>query len=824
MMVSFSDVFSPIGKLLSDSLGGGSYAADGIYVPPPVTAKPPATPTTPPNLGVVTTGGEHSNGQDTTVGPTAKPVNPAGDPPTTVFLDKLVQDNCLNAYWQSTYHFKLFMLPDKDIVRATGATSYVDLLLRMGGGSVPKVIIAESGVTSYNIKDVEINTVVAQNAHTREQTGTTFSMSITEPLGISFLDALYGAATLLGMKDYTKGLYYIECTFLGYSDDGSPANPAAGFPNGGTWVWAVQLTDVHTKVDENGGQYKLNFVISDAAPIILENKVLSPQVLNKQIKIQGATVGAMLTDYASQLNKQWLKEYDASGGKGSGLPLYNFKIDASAPIPFGPGKGKVISTLQITPDSPPENPDQHMSMDTESGTPTMTISPGATVNETIVSIIKSSKDARQLVLDEKVDDQLSLSSSQVNDRGYRESVLFSVETDIENSDKQDGNTGNMYKNVTLRIVPFYTQSLIMSRPQVDNATTDPQAPSRQQQMVQAYANNGFINKRYDYIFTGLNTEVLDFNIEFNLAWQAQLPKMAGAYLDYRTQRVNKKLNAVNLSKSGTTAMPDDVTSTELLTALNTSNLPASVRLSPVQNGTGIGNSSVSADLLTAFNQVTLGTLPDNAKNPSAPPSTTPSKTSPQMTSGTVYIEDVLTNLNQNQPVPALPISFNHGWLDPAQGNGIAPVNKSGRAVPLTGAAVMQEYSKTLATGAFQTAKLTIRGDPFWLGQTNLERQVAVRQKKPYTPQTSGAQGANLPDWVSGNQVILLRFQYPSQIGDDSTPILRGSVVFNGLYEVTVVKHTFSDGVFKQEINAVRLPLINAQVALGTAPPNGKITS
>lgn len=827
------------GKLLSLQ-GSAQQPVSTVYQPSPATSNTGI----PPNVGIIPSGGEHSNGRDTSgPPPSVKQVSPTGDPPTTVYIDKLVQPNCMNVCWQPTYHFRLFVSSDGDIIKNAGnPTKYTDLTKKINGATIPKVVLAESGVTGYNIKEVEIDTVIAQNDLTLAQSGTSFRMTITEPLGVSFLDALFGACTLVGTEDYTKGTFYLELTFLGYDDTGNPLNPAANFKNGGDWIWGLVLVNIETKVDENGGSYQLNFVVTDVAPIILENKVLSSSVSPKSFTIEGDTVGKMLDDYATKLNAAWVSEYQVEAKQGSSPPLYKFAFNADSPIQFGQGKGQKPAQFNLIPRDPDKNPQNHLSMDSTTKLPSMTVPAGTPINEVVTSIIKSSDDAKLLILDQKVTNTVDLSPTQVNDHGFRETVLFSIETDVQTSEKTDKVTGNYYKLVTIHIKPFYTQSPILSRPQVDNATNpdDPQSASVQRKMVESYAKNGFINKRYDYIFTGLNTEVIDFKIDFNLAWQAQLAAHAGERMSFQNVRTNAKLNPQNLSKSAQgDPVPDNTMIVQNFISLANASFgtgatsPAPVPLRQASQADQFGLFSS----MLAESPSTTKSAPPNAvqqamaaiSQPSRPgptPTNAIKAANPQLQNGTVYIEDLLTSLNQGRG-PTLPISFCHVYLDAQANSGIGPISNNDRGKSTIGSSYLQANGRLVSTGAFQTAELTIRGDPFWLGQTNLERQIALRNGVSYTvPQAtgSGTPPISPPDWVSGNQVIFLRLVYPLQISDDSTPILSDSAVFNGFYEVTNVKHSFSDGSFKQTLKAVRLPLIDPKIVFGTTPPNGKPAS
>ena len=157
-------------------------------------------------------------------GPTVPPA--PGTVGAQSFLTNLsngMQPNPLNLYWQPTYHFRLFMVNDEFKPSQVPITQ---LLNQINTNAIRQVIIAETGITGYNIKSVEINTINANNHLTHAQKATVFSMVITETMGLSFLDALWAGATYLKIFDYTKAHYFLLLSFTGYnSDDPSCTGP-----------------------------------------------------------------------------------------------------------------------------------------------------------------------------------------------------------------------------------------------------------------------------------------------------------------------------------------------------------------------------------------------------------------------------------------------------------------------------------------------------------------------------------------------------------------------------------------------------------------------
>ena len=470
------------------------------------------------------------------------------------------------------------------------------------------------------------------------------------------------------------------------------------------------------------------------------------------LTVSGKTVGEMYTDFTTQLNAKWKERFKDQTGKA----LQQFDI-VTHTIPWaGNQDPKNFSMLNS---KPHDSSVRSLAMGTSSnGIPTAHIPPGMTINQFILGALKASEQGQKLIVDDPNPANPDINASQSTSTGFRQSTLFAVEpiVDLVSKDPVSGNYG---QHVTLHVTPAVSLTPIIDPKQVANAMND---PAVQRQMIGVLTQNGMLSKEYDYIFTGLNTEVLDFNLDFNFAWSAMLPKQGGVRRDSNTEATHQSYNAA-------------------------------LEVAPHPN-------LIPADTMAAYIQSFVQ--------------------SPNQTGGKLYIEDLLTSNNQGQGpggVQALPVSF---WphshdIDAHNPQGFAAQYTSSASVTATVfAQVMGGNSDPKAgpvTGAFQQINLTIRGDPYWLGQSNAERQANL--------QAGGTtlNPKNIPDLSSGNPTFILRFKYPLQIGDDFKPILKDSSIFNGVYEVTGVKHMFADGAFKQVLTAIRFPLINLYLAGSSEP-------
>ena len=109
-------------------------------------------------------------------------------------LDLGIQPNQLDQFDQPTYHFRLYMMGDEaSRTRRFGPSSRKE-----------RIVIAESGVTSTEIDNVEITTVAGLSKGQGVGISTNFSFTLTQPFGATLLDEIVHAANVLGIENYAK--------------------------------------------------------------------------------------------------------------------------------------------------------------------------------------------------------------------------------------------------------------------------------------------------------------------------------------------------------------------------------------------------------------------------------------------------------------------------------------------------------------------------------------------------------------------------------------------------------------------------------------------
>ncbi|CAM6053347.1 unnamed protein product [Sphagnum tenellum] len=743
--------------------------------------------------------------------------------------------NPLNSFWQVAYHWRLFILNDRDLFTLTGKQNSVnDLYTAIEG--LNKVTICETGATNYNIKSVEMRGLVGSNPETRNVHAFKFNMTVVEPISVGFLDALKSAALQMQVDNLQKCPYYLELSFRAY-DEATGAIDINPLANAGLeaskWIWAIQIIDIDTHFDAAGGTYNLSMQIYNDSSI--ETDILT---MPQSLTMQGGTIGDVLKDLGQNMTKAWSMYY------GNNLVTYDFQMHQIINPPASIGnpdpntyrmqyQNKDWSSVRTYPQD-------------GSNAVRAQVPPGTSFNDIVDWIAGNNEQTHNLGLDrDNAITQTDASQTHTNDRQMKEAIVFRIEPDVEITG-YDYISANYIKKVHIHIWPYYTQAVLTGHVQRDDAKD----PNVQARMVQQLISRGFLAKHYDYLYTGLNTEVLDFEIKSSFKWNALLPKLEGARSRGENYAAQAKIPKDNRNEKGNidevvdlnnpAALQKAITSLSTLQQQYQSNLQdIAQQITPLSseivNQTAIRDNpkSTAAEIQAAQVKIASDTQQVNSLTDQQQKTTTAAtsvndranlygqrlkalanKTVTNTPAG--FAEDLI---NADGTIVASASAYQYEQFNYAisfrQGNKEAE-NQAGtgfsgayhRDRSTFGALIDQLYQPY--TVQLAKIEITVRGDPYWIGASNLSRQVLLRAGN----QDAGTQQAmkGLPNWVSGDQVLLLTFQYPILVNDNFEPVFKSNDTFDGIYRVTEVQSTFADGVFKQKLTGLIIPLINIREA------------
>lgn len=646
------------------------------------------------------------------------------------------EPNPLNSFAQVAYNFKFYTTGDG-----------------VSGGQ-GETIIAETGVTGFNIKEVVIDGIVAPNQRTKNTIGTNFSMTIVEPMGTNFLDAMYDATARAGISNWNKAMYWLELKFKGYQENGQKADSIASNYNNGTWKWRIALNKIDTHLDAAGGTYTITGIIYDEIALEKHHHLLQEAYSIEADDVQG---------FFQKLGENMTKTADQKYGPG--YLSYQFK--------FIPDEGKDPSKWKITPKEQTINTIRINGMK-EDGKDKIRVNltPNTSVVSVVTDVIGSTEEGVNFIRDSEG----SITDDSLGEGKQRLAKVFRVYPTIEITGYHN-TTGNYKYAITYNVKGYLSSASVLKSEEV----TDRSNSKKHLESIRKY---GGLKKKYEYIYTGMNTEVIELDIKYDFVWQAVLPRFEGA-LYYNesyephsmlNEKAKKQLEAAKQANQQKQQANQDIKSAS--TVLNASNAD---RLSD-------NAWERLQDQLTTATQTRDGSAETEAENLRQ---LRIGKNDSYYNGSSKYAEAISGTTNGERP-PPVPVSFAQNGDGPRKAAGSGLPARWDKRKSIYGAILDQVYSPI--TTSFLNISMTIKGDPFWLG-TEYEKMV---------------QGQGNPDFTKGDPCFALYFKYPTNVHDTKNVQFKDNGVFNGVYRAISIKSTFSNGQFTQTLQGIRIPAINPE--------------
>lgn len=715
--------------------------------------------------------------------------------------------NVLSDLYNYTYHFKFYVTSEEDLVLTAKERPTLPELNTILDG-LHKVVIAESGVTAgFNIKEVEIENLLGPTFENRNAGEIkNFKMTIVEPLGSSLMETMLSAAIALDIQNFSKMWYFLELNFMGYDQNGNPIhNPVdkMKLKNNGKWIYKVAITNMEVHMDEGGSTYNLSMIPYNMSAFDEGQCGCVPDNIN----VSGGTIKEFCDDLAAKMTKAWEDRYLGQ------IYKFNFKIHPIEGITQHPNNYVVIPSpddpidgLGLSSDAPQDNKG--------SGKNAGMINKGVHVADIIGYLYAHCDEAQKLILDvntpgvleDNKDTTASSASATYNGKKYRVPIVPIIEPEVIITGF-DQITGNYMKEITYHVYGYRNFTTNISPDQDSNVNDDPKVSY---DMVKDMMARGFLKKKYEHRFTGLNTEVLRFDLDYNFSYSAILPKFVGWNSDVRAVSTGEKFspNKDQINNSLDAAYNELKTKEANLTVAQESKLlyaatemldqnqkildsnKNDTSVTDTQRADAAGNVKKAKEIISRLKPKVEKTRADlyiQHKNRRDQINKNPQKI--------VFGEDIQPDSNPFK------ITYTQQNNESVQSTGTGLVGPWHRGASLVGALFNQLHSPMV--NALTKINLDIRGDPYWIGRSNLEKTVFHYQDDsiPVTPDFS------LPNSTLGDTAIALIFRFPSKIDPDTgVPVIRRDDMFTGIYRVINVKNTFADGQFKQSLEAIKVDL------------------
>ena len=611
-----------------------------------------------------------------------------------------------------------------------------------------KIIIAETATTAiFAITDLEIFHVVSWNQQTRSAQGIGANITIVETHGAALLDYINKACRDLGVKTPKEATYILEIMFNnGNAENVEPGQSAYYF------VYPLMFENMNISITEKGGQYRINAV---EPGVTAYGGQVGPTIKNAS-SIAASTLGEWVTGFQAYLNKCDQDEVDNEA---------HFIKDEHYILVDDAWKNYKFSNIKSK-----EN-DQSTRSFLDSSKLVIQIAKGSRIPDILNSVMGATEEFQRIktteggFLHQEGVDKEATDAKSIPEIFRLVCDMRFGEYDIKRK---------RYSRKYLYSFQSYKDASVYS----GDLSTQYNDKNVMKERVTKLLQEQLLTKRYDYNFTGLNTEVLQFDINFDLTYFRTIPIRKGRQ-GQRTGVQGSKHQPV-----GATAKGDESKKNR-----KKNDLPPSLRK---YFGKTYGPLSDQG--------LVYGANPQDADELEKAQAALASETGTNIRKGSgLYIESyTLPSTQENVSFHTL--SSDTVDSGAALQQNVTPDRSTGRIK------LGNMYMELTGGSELQKINIEIKGDPFWLGMSNLTKQ--------FRGASTGI--ADFAIYEQGAPMFWLNVNSPVE-PDPNTGKMEfvNNVTISGIFKVTNVISRFINGAFTQSLEAIRDIGTNYEIARPT---------
>jgi hypothetical protein len=722
--------------------------------------------------------------------------------------------NVLDNYDTWTYHWKLF-------ITSTANASSGDVLTLAN-----QTIIAESGVSDLTIDKVEMQGIATPTVSTGTGTETGVKFEIVEPAGAGLLDQMYYESLALGIGNWWVMPFFLQLEFRGRDPiTGETVTTGSSAGLGALkWVWPVKITDIKANVTQVGTRYEFTAVMYDE--IAQSNNLFS---LRQNVTLRELTTfGKAMKDLQTKLNADAYEQL-----------IDNYSIPDTFRIVVDP----LLSIISLI------NPEQGKSTSRGSdyqdfSKKAATFSTGTGIDKIIDNLLGSTATYGTLTQNSATStSEPNPASAETNQMKKLWRIITETQPIAFDALRQDN-----AKAITIFVVQYDLGATDVNAAQTGGNPADIPASKKR---FNEYIQNKILNKRYDYIFTGLNDQIINLDLNMNLAFATVVSRYGGNYYDSAirdkgaqqkntdqfknvTEQLRQTLQWINNAPAGTNV---DSKVQQTQNAIKAANLNQDV----ADRYTALLNTAKPPTKTNFSNQTIIaeGGITTNGKSASnsnleIAAAQARLLAQPVGTNGSRFISDINVSKQTTNDATAVAQSLGGGKLRPiptVESNQEKTLNNNiDSSSDPARSRVSNIFAQALysSMGSMQNIKLTVKGDPYWLFpralntyqdklqyKANMSETDAIAQIK--SSQLSDAQSSNYSVNLFGtDNFIIVRFRTPRIFNtttglNDPHPVddpYTEIETFSGVYKVTEIISKCEMGKFTQELHCILDPVIN----------------
>lgn len=407
--------------------------------------------------------------------------DPKGKQTTPDKVNGIFQPNILDYFDNTAYHFKLYMLPFTDIA----ARKY---------NSSSKTLLAQSGVTSdVNITSIDYESYLGMSERYSSGTALSFDIVLTEPHGSTVLDRMARYAADTKVENYQRIPYFLELSFKGHANDEYDMMEQI---RDKVWRWRLVFMKIDMTINASGTVYRIKAQAYNDTALNDVNGVI-----NEVASIDAATVGEYFEKLAESLNKKDDTGNEKTANKWS---FFFEKPIAEQPL--------VIADSDAT-----ANSSATFSAGTASGSTRIAFNKNTSIIRILETVLGNTEYFQKLV---RQSDTASGSVDEESKQKDKFAQLFRVYSTADIL-SYDADLNSYVQEFSYYVKHYSIPSLFH----------EPPIPENSIYRLNNLISEGFLKKKYDYVFTGLNDQVLDFDMKFDFSFFYGTPKQQGVSIN-----------------------------------------------------------------------------------------------------------------------------------------------------------------------------------------------------------------------------------------------------------------------------------------------------
>ena len=380
------------------------------------------------------------------------------------------------------------------------------------------IILAQTAGTVAQITRLDMEAYAGPNQVSSLTFSTKIRMSITQALGSNLVQNIYKAATILDIENHYAHPYFLQVYLKGRAKDGSA--PIQEIP-GTKRVYAININKLTYRVDQGATVYDVEAIRSSDIAKSDDHNLIQDLSISKQIN----TFDEFLQAFKEKVNEQ---EAHYLGQTKLILDQYEFKVRGS--WKGGDDESTNEQEAQDFLSSPIQDDINAMNLQnqgTDEGTVKIEIEKNTSIREVLERFCARNVYAQKRIKGAIKEITESFTSDKWDDISLKKMIpMIACHHEIIKFDP----LRNDYARKFVWTICLQEMVTINAAIRDEVEPHEEYSKKRANQMVR----DKTIVKRYDFYNTGMNIDVLNFDINFNFQYVFGLDTVVGLYNRYGT--------------------------------------------------------------------------------------------------------------------------------------------------------------------------------------------------------------------------------------------------------------------------------------------------